>query len=99
MTNYGWTFVNRKETLPKPVLYVRLTAPSGAIWEWNEPQADNCVEGSACKFCQGVTQVRSIKDTGLRTRGPNAEQWMAIAQCFAGAPAGPPAPGERYTRR
>ncbi|MBI1238609.1 MAG: TIGR03084 family protein [Alphaproteobacteria bacterium] len=98
VTTYGWTFVNRKQTPPEPVPYVRLTAPSGAIWEWNEPQADNCVEGSANEFCQVVTQVRNIKDTALKTRGPNAEQWMAIAQCFAGAPADPPAPGERHMR-
>jgi hypothetical protein len=30
--------------------------------------------------------------------GPVAEQWMGMAQCFAGAAETPPAPGTRYRR-
>jgi len=44
---FGWTFANRGEAVPKDVPYVRLTAPSGDIWEWNEPSAASRVEGSA----------------------------------------------------
>ena len=37
--------------LPSPgrAPYVRLTAPSGAIWEWNDPDDENRVEGSAAE--------------------------------------------------
>ncbi len=75
---------------------MRLTGPSGAIWEWNTPQEDNAVIGSAVEFAQVVTQVRSVQDTTLQTRGPAAQRWMDIAQCFAGPPEDPPAPGTRH---
>jgi len=95
VTTYSWSFkVNGlAPILPKP--YIRLTAPSGAIWEWNEPQTDNKVEGSATEFSQVVTQCRSISDTSLITTGEAAAQWMAIAQCFAGGAETPPSQGQR----
>jgi len=70
--------------------------PSGAVWAWGPPEADNFVEGSAVEFCQVVTQVRNVADTALRVVGATATQWMAIAQCFAGPPEDPPAPGSRF---
>jgi uncharacterized protein (TIGR03084 family) len=75
---------------------VRLTAPSGAVWTWNEAQEDNLVEGSAVDFARVVTQTRNIGDTDLRIVGDVAARWMAIAQCFAGPPETPPAPGLRH---
>ena len=77
------------------VPYVRLTAPSGAIWEWGEPETEDRVEGSAVEFCHVVTQGRNIADTDLAVSGETAVEWMAIAQCFAGGPEEPPAPGQR----
>ncbi|MCP5069231.1 MAG: TIGR03084 family protein [bacterium] len=91
---FGWTFVNRKQEPPGPPPYVRLVAPSGEIWEWNEP-GDDSVRGSAVDFCHVVTQGRNIADTPLEVTGPVATQWMAIAQCFAGGPIDPPQPGTR----
>ncbi|NIP14650.1 MAG: TIGR03084 family protein [Pseudomonadales bacterium] len=92
---FGWTFVNRGLELPGDPPFVRLTAPSGDVWEWNDPGADSSVTGSAVEFCQVVTQVRNIADTQLEVRGKPAREWMAIAQCFAGGPEEPPAPGTR----
>ena len=95
VTTYSWSFrVNGMEP-PKPKPYVRLTAPSGDIWEWNEPQDDNRVEGPAESFCQVVTQCRNIADVPLETVGETATQWMKTAQCFAGPKETPPAPGLR----
>ncbi|MEM7424855.1 MAG: TIGR03084 family metal-binding protein [Pseudomonadota bacterium] len=96
VTAYGWTFINRKREVPQPAPYLKLTAPSGAIWEWNDPDDRHRLEGSAVEFCQVVTQVRNIADTSLVATGENAERWMAMAQCFAGQPEDPPAPGTRY---
>ncbi len=98
VNTFGWTFVNRKLEVPKQVPYVRLTAPSGAVWEWNAPSDTERVEGSAAEFCQVVTQVRSLADTQLRVTGETASRWMAIAQCFAGPAADPPKPGTRFRR-
>jgi uncharacterized protein (TIGR03084 family) len=92
---YGWTFSNRGQDVPGPAPYVKLTAPSGETWEWNEPSTDNCVFGSAADFCQVVTQVRNVADVALTINGAAAKAWMEIAQCFAGPPEDPPTPGSR----
>ena len=92
---FGWTFVNRKLEIPGPPPYVRLVAPSGEIWEYNDPSDEERVEGSALDFCLTVTQVRNVADTQLRVTGPVASRWMEIAQCFAGGPVDPPKPGYR----
>jgi len=99
VTTYSWSFkVNgRNPILPKP--YIRLTAPSSVIWEWNEPQEDNRVEGSATEFCQVVTQCRNVGDTALKLTGEAATTWMEIAQCFAGTPETPPSKGQRHKKR
>jgi len=95
VSTFRWTFTNRRLEPPADLPHVRLTAPSGAIRTWNEPSATNLVEGSATEFCQTVTQVRNVADTQLRVVGEAARRWMAIAQCFAGPPEDPPAPGTR----
>jgi uncharacterized protein (TIGR03084 family) len=95
---FGWTFVNRQLEVPGPPPFVRLTAPSGAIWEFNDPSDDERIEGTALDFCLTVTQVRNVADTGLKVVGDVANQWMEIAQCFAGGPVDPPAPGYRLGR-
>ena len=92
---YGWTFANRGREVPGPAPYVRLTAPSGTVYEWNTPTPDNRVEGDILAFCQVVTQVRNIADTTLTVAGDPAAEWMRLAQCFAGKPEDPPAPGSR----
>ncbi|MEM1246806.1 MAG: TIGR03084 family metal-binding protein [Acidobacteriota bacterium] len=96
VNTFGWTFVNRGLDVPTDAPYVRLTAPSGAVWEWNEPSEANRVQGSATEFCQVVAQTRNIADTALDVVGQTATRWMSIAQCFAGAPQDPPAPGTRF---
>lgn len=94
VNTYGWTFKNRKEEPPGPMPCLRLSAPSGAIWEYGE--GDNLITGQATEFCQVVTQCRNIGDTQLQVTGPAAERWMAIAQCFAGPPQDPPPAGARH---
>jgi uncharacterized protein (TIGR03084 family) len=92
---FGWTFVNHGLEVPPDIPYVRLTSPSGEIWEWNEANDDNRVEGLATEFCHVVTQGRNVADTQLEVVGETAKRWMAIAQCFAGGPEDPPPPGQR----
>jgi uncharacterized protein (TIGR03084 family) len=99
VNTFAWTFLNRRLEVPADVPHVRLVAPSGAAWEWNPPSETNLVEGSASEFCQVVTQVRSLGDTKLRVVGATARRWMSIAQCFAGPPEDPPAPGSRGPAR
>jgi uncharacterized protein (TIGR03084 family) len=95
---YGWTFAVRSLEVREPRPHLVLTAPSGVVWTFNEPRADERIEGLAEHFCQVVTQVRNVADTALQVTGTNAEAWMARAQCFAGPPEEPPAPGTRFRR-
>lgn len=95
VNTFGWTFKvhGRDEPADKP--YVRLAGPSGATWEWHDANAISRIEGSAVDFCRVVTQTRNVRDTQLVVTGSSARQWMDIAQCFAGPPEQPPAPGTR----
>ena len=56
--------------------------------------AADSVTGSALDFCLVVTQRRHLADTDLVVRGPLAEEWMSIAQAFAGPPGEGRAPGQ-----
>ena len=95
INTFDWTFINRDEPVPECKPYVRLTAPSGVWWEWNDASNTNRIEGPAEGFCQVVTQTRNISDTDLTVIGDVANRWMAVAQCFAGPARTPPAPGMR----
>jgi len=85
--------VNGKPGPAAPV-YVRLTAPSGAIWTWGPADAADRITGPALDFCLLVTQRRHRDDLALTAEGPAATEWMTIAQAFAG----PPGPGRRPSR-
>jgi len=91
---YGWSFANRQLPRPGPAPRVTLTGPDGALWQWNE-DAEGYVFGPAEDFALIVTQRRNIADTRIVCTGAAASAWLAIAQCFAGPPADPPAPGAR----
>lgn len=95
VTTFGWTFVNRKLPVPEVAPCVELRAPDGSLWTWGEPSATDYVRGSAEDFCLVVTQRRNVRDTALEYAGAGATAWLPIAQCFAGPPADPPAPGVR----
>ena len=92
---FGWTFANRGLEPPGPPPHLLLTAPSGEVWSYNDPSDVDRIEGKAVDFCLTVTQVRNVGDTDLRVTGDVANQWMSIAQCFAGAPTDPPPVGYR----
>jgi hypothetical protein len=62
-----------------------------------EESDENVVRGTATDFCRAVTQRRHIADTGLEVHGPAAEEWMGIAQAFAGPPGPGRQPGEFAT--
>lgn len=99
VNTFGWTYATRRETPPGEMPFLKLTAPSGAIWTHGREQDDERIEGLAEEFCQVVTQTRNIADTQLKVTGPVAADWMSKAQCFAGPPAAPPPPGTRFTLR
>ena len=93
VTTFGWSFVNRKLPVPPAAPYIALSAPDGSLWTWGEASENNWIRGSAQDFCLLVTQRRNRADTQLTWQGESANQWLSIAQCFAGPPADAPAPG------
>ncbi|AXE64257.1 hypothetical protein HPO_18615 [Hyphomonas polymorpha PS728] len=99
VNTFGWTYATRREKPPGEMPYLVLTAPSGAIWTHGSPSDAERIEGRAEEFCQVVTQTRNIADTSLKVTGSVAADWMSKAQCFAGPPATPPAPGSRHTAK
>ncbi|MCG7594230.1 TIGR03084 family metal-binding protein [Mycobacterium sp. PSTR-4-N] len=76
-------------TPPADVFHVKLRAPDGNDWTWGPEDAAQRVEGSAEHFCMLVTQRRPRAALDVVAVGPDAEQWLTIAQAFAG----PPGPG------
>jgi uncharacterized protein (TIGR03084 family) len=98
VNTFGWSFKVRGMEVPEEQPALRLTSPSGESWEYGNLDSDQVISGMAHEFAQVVTQTRNIADTQLSCEGDTAELWMRHAQCFAGAPAEPPAQGVRHTK-
>jgi uncharacterized protein (TIGR03084 family) len=67
---------------------VELNAPDGELWTWGPEEAADRVAGLALDFCLLVTQRRHRADTALEATGAVAQEWLGIAQAFAGPPGG-----------
>jgi len=82
----GWSYTVRGLAPPETPVYVELTAPSGDTWTWGSPDAPDAVRGPALDFCLLVVQRRHRDDLALVATGADADQWLSIAQAFAGPP-------------
>lgn len=96
VNTYDWSFKVRGRETPGPMPLLQLQSPSGQLWQFGEPSNSNSISGSAVGFAQVCAQTRNVADTDLQVHGEIAADWMANAQCFAGAPEQPPAPGTRH---
>ncbi|MEU6218393.1 TIGR03084 family metal-binding protein [Streptomyces sp. NPDC047022] len=84
-----FAFGVRGLSLPQEEFRVELTAPSGAhVWSYGPEDAGQRVTGTALDFCLLVTQRAHRADLALKAEGPDADQWLNIAQAFAGPPGG-----------
>jgi uncharacterized protein (TIGR03084 family) len=81
-----FAYVLRGRPAPAQPFRIELTSPSGETWAWGPEDATDRVTGSALDFCLLVTQRRAPEDLGLTVVGDDAQEWVRIAQCFAGAP-------------
>ncbi len=82
----AFSYAVRGRTAPDTDVYVDLRGPSGDAWTWGDSASSDRVEGEALDFCLVVTQRRPVDNTRLRVSGAAAEEWMTIAQAFAGGP-------------
>lgn len=82
-----FAYVINDRTPPAQPFRIELTGPDGDLWTWGEEDGEGSVTGSALDFCLVVTQRRDAADTDLQATG-RAQEWLPIAQVFAGAPRG-----------
>jgi uncharacterized protein (TIGR03084 family) len=82
-------------TPPGEPFRVELADPTGGrtAWTYGPEDAAQRVTGPALDFCLLVTQRVHRDDTALRAEGTEAEQWLGIAQAFAGEPGSGRQPG------
>jgi uncharacterized protein (TIGR03084 family) len=85
----GFSYANRGLTPPDVDVRLELTAPDGTTWTYGEDSATDVVTGSALDFCLLVTQRRHRDDVAVVAHGAAADEWLSIAQAYAG----PPGPG------
>src|SRR5579875_457018 len=81
-----FAYLVRGRTPPAEQFRVELTAPNGQQWAWGPEDASQRVTGPALDFCLLVTQRRHRADLSLVAVGPDADEWLDIAQAFAGPP-------------
>ncbi len=88
-----FSYSTRGLDVPDETVAVDLLGSSGDRWVWNE-DATQRVRGDALDFCLVVTQRRHVDDTSLEIEGPLAQEWMSIAQSYAGPPGTGRKPGQ-----
>ncbi|MHB8339944.1 MAG: TIGR03084 family metal-binding protein [Mycobacteriales bacterium] len=92
-----WSYAVHGRAAPRTPVHVALQGPDGSAWTWGPPDAADSVRGPALDFCLLVTQRRHRTDLALEITGAAAEEWMGLAQAFAGPP-GPGRPPAGRTR-
>ncbi|NLG55184.1 MAG: TIGR03084 family protein [Rhodococcus sp.] len=75
--------LNEKQP-PADQFRIELAGPSGERWTWGPDDAEQSVRGSAEHFCLLVTQRAHRDDLDLVATGADADEWLSIAQAFAG---------------
>ncbi|MEW2068926.1 TIGR03084 family metal-binding protein [Streptomyces sp. NPDC007346] len=76
-------------TAPVEEFRVELRTPDGALLTYGPEGAAQRVTGPLLDFCLLVTQRAHRADLAVTAEGREADQWLSIAQAFAG----PPGPG------
>ncbi len=95
VTTFGWSYKNKQLDVPDVSVNVVLDLPSGEKMCWGEEGSENIITGTAMDFSLVVTQRRNVADTKLSVKGVVVNEWMQIAQAFAGPPEKGPEPGQR----
>jgi uncharacterized protein (TIGR03084 family) len=90
---FAHSFLTHGRPVPPVPVRVTLDAPDGSQWTLGPADADDAVTGPALDFCLLITQRRHRRDLALTASGRYADEWLDIAQAFAG----PPGPGRTPT--
>jgi uncharacterized protein (TIGR03084 family) len=81
-----WSYVVHGRDVPPTPVRVELDSPNGESWTWGDEAAPDVIRGPALDFCLVVTQRRHVDDTALVADGALADEWLHIAQAYAGGP-------------
>jgi uncharacterized protein (TIGR03084 family) len=81
-----YAYLIRDRPAPTDPFRVELTGPNGEWWTWGPEDAPQRVTGPSLDFCLLVTQRRHRDDLALKATGRDADEWLDIAQAFAGPP-------------
>jgi uncharacterized protein (TIGR03084 family) len=79
----GHSFATHRRPVPEEPVRVELAGPDLIF---GPADATDRVVGPAYDFCLLVTQRRHRADLALQASGPVADEWLDIAQAFAGPP-------------
>jgi uncharacterized protein (TIGR03084 family) len=90
----GYAFLVNGRPIPDQPVRVELAGIDGTTWAFGPEDAQNRVSGPALDFCLLVTQRRHRSDLALAAQGPVADEWLDIAQAFAGLPGSGRPPAE-----
>jgi uncharacterized protein (TIGR03084 family) len=90
----AYSYLVRGMEAPEAPVDVVLAAPGGGEWRWGPGDAPDRVEADALDFCLLVTQRRHRDDLDICATGSAAEEWLSIAQSFAGSPGSGRQPGQ-----
>jgi uncharacterized protein (TIGR03084 family) len=89
----GHSFATHGRAVPDSPVRVELVGPPAsrpgdgeAYWIFGPADATNVVAGPALDFCLLVTQRRHRAELALVATGPIADEWLDVAQAFAGPP-------------
>ncbi|MFE9692022.1 TIGR03084 family metal-binding protein [Micromonospora sp. NPDC005806] len=82
----GHSFAAHGRAVPTAPVRVELAAPDGDTWAFGPAEAADRVTGPALDFCLLVNQRRHRADLALVASGPVADEWLDVAQAFAGPP-------------
>jgi len=93
-----YAYLVREMNAPAEPFRVELTGADGELWTWGPADAAQRVTGPALDFCLLVTQRAHRSDLALAAEGPDADQWLDIAQAFAGPPGSGRPPGSSGAR-
>ena len=79
-------FAAHGRPIPTAPVRLELAGPDGVRWTFGPQGAPDRVTGPAVDFALRVTQRRHRADLALRATGRTADEWLDVAQAFAGPP-------------
>jgi uncharacterized protein (TIGR03084 family) len=91
---WDFGYLARGRTAPDMAFRFELAAPSGVRWRHGPATAEQTISGPAVDLCLLVTRRRHRADLALTATGPEADEWLDLAQAYRGPPGSGRTPGQ-----